>query len=254
MTPDEQCSIFAHGLLNSRTRITPTVDLGEKLANCSPRARCMSGACPVCVDLHSKSLVQALQNGLTEEPIVFTTIVAARSATAIGDLHRFNPALTARQIRYATSKIGFYRAFFLLDATLNEHKTGRYEPFWCMHYHGLVAGIRPDVLKEQLKAQYPATDAIPRPISTTEWDGNPDALAYLLTSNFDRRIARDDGIRFDKRTGEPRFCRVTDPDRIQTERMEELLLFLDRIGIRGRFVPVYCRLYGDAARGYRIGC
>jgi hypothetical protein len=91
-------------------------------------------------------------------------------------------------------------------------------------------------LKKRLQAQFPKTDAIPRPVKVQEWDGKKRPIRYMAKSKFWRRIGSDNGERFNNANGKNRSCRATDKQPLKSSQRRELLLHLDQIGLQGRLV------------------
>jgi hypothetical protein len=168
--------------------------------------------------------------------IVAVSIVPADGTTAPGQL---TPNQHTRNVRRWKDALGRADVPWFLggsDWSFNEHQNDRYGPHWSHHFYGFTTTTDPDDLKKKLQAQFPKTDAIPRPVKVQEWDGKKKAIAYMVKSKFNRRIASDDGQRFDKDKGENRSCRATDKQPLKSSQRRDLLLHLDQIGLQGRLI------------------
>jgi hypothetical protein len=86
---------------------------------------------------------------------------------------------------------------------------------------------------EALKKHFPKSRDVRKPVYVTKWDGDPEALRYLMKQPTKRRISFV-GKRFDKKSGKHRKCRDTDKQPLRSRDRLELLLHLDDIGIAGR--------------------
>jgi hypothetical protein len=91
-------------------------------------------------------------------------------------------------------------------------------------------------LKKRLQAQFPKTDAIPRPVKVKAWDGTKRPIRYMLKPEFWRRIGTNEGERFDKTKDGTRSCRATDKQALKSSQKRELVLHLDAIGLQGRLM------------------
>ena len=67
-----------------------------------------------------------------------------------------------------------------MDWSFNHHAQDRYEPHWLEHFYGFTATDDLEGLKRNLRTQFPATDAIPRPVTVNPWNGSKRALRYML--------------------------------------------------------------------------
>ncbi len=212
--------------------------LADKLEPCVKGWRCRSGACPECTragqKLFAKTAAAFQAKHHEVGHIVCVSIVPADGSCKPKDL---DPAFAARNVRRWKEWLG--RAgitWFVgaLDYSLNEHDTERYKPYWSEHIYGLTTTADIKGLKKKLRKQFPASDAIPRPVKVKPWDGDPDAFNYILKPNYWRRVATDDGERFTKNG--KRSCRATDKQRLKSKQRVRLALYLDELGLHGRLV------------------
>jgi hypothetical protein len=215
--------------------------LTDQLDGCRPKHRCLSPTCPECGAAANAASLKAIRSFLDNhhhhhgEQIVVVSVVPADGEIAPGEL---NAAQHARNIRRWKQALGRAGATWFIGATdwsYNTHVEHRYKSRWIEHFHGFTATHDVKDLKRKLRKQFPATDAIPRPVHVKQWDGNDDAIRYALKATFWRRIASDNGQRYSKH-GKRRKCRATDKQPLTRKQERQLLLHLDQLGLQGRFV------------------
>jgi hypothetical protein len=177
-----------------------------------------------------------LRKRADQEPIYRISIVPNGSITPVGGLDTLDTANFARRLRRAFQQAGSQWVAGGVDFSVNEHKDGRYDAFWCPHFYGFTTADSAKDLKNALKRVFRNSDAIPRPVAVKEWDGRSRALRYAFKVNFKRRIGVDDVTRLDSKTGEFRRFRDTLSDRLRASEKLELALFLDEQDIGGRLV------------------
>ena len=219
----------------------PALNLADKLDRCRPRARCKSAACPACCGaaqrLYTKITKDFLLNKCSDDATtVCVSIVPADGTSKRGHLSNAQHVRNVRRWKTALGRAGVSWFIGATDLSFNEHKDGRYSPHWSEHFYGFTETDDPEVLKRNLRKQFPKTDAIPRPVTVKEWDGRKAALQYAVKDIFWRRIGTDDGRRFDKRTGTERSCRATDKQPLRSSQRCELVLHLDEVGVQGRLL------------------
>jgi hypothetical protein len=215
-------------------------NLADKLDNCKPKARCKSAACPECStaaqDLVTEVTHKFLKKKAKAGTIVAVSIVPADGTSAPGQLSPNQHARNLRRWKDALGRAGI--SWFLggSDWSFNEHENDRYQPHWSHHFYGFTITNDLQILKRDLQAQFPKTDAVPRPVKVQEWDGDTKPIAYMVKSKFNRRIATDDGQRFDKDNNKNRSCRATDKQPLKSSQRRDLVLHLDQIGLQGRLM------------------
>jgi hypothetical protein len=219
----------------------PCQALADKLEGCKPNARCKSAACPECSNAAQGLVTKVTRRFLKKQAkmakIVAVSIVPADGTCAPGQL---TPNQHSRNVRRWKDALGrSFVPWFLggSDWSFNEHQNDRYQPHWSHHFYGFtITNDDLQILKRDLQEQFPKTDAIPRPVKVQEWDGKKKPIAYMLKSKFNRRIATDEGQRFDKTNGGKRSCRATDKQPLKSSQRRDLLLHLDQIGLQGRLM------------------
>jgi hypothetical protein len=168
--------------------------------------------------------------------IVAVSIVPADGITNPGQLSLAQHQRNVRRWKEALGRAGVPWFVGASDWSFNEHQDNRYQPHWAHHFYGFTATTDAAGLKKRLQAQFPKTDAIPRPVKVQPWDGKKKPIRYMLKFDFFRRIGSDDGQRFDKANGEHRSCRATDKQPLRSSQKRELLMHLDQIGFQGRLM------------------
>jgi hypothetical protein len=216
----------------------PSLALADKLEGCKPKARCKSPACPECAYAAEQWLTSVIEKYLVNKVsmIVCLSIVPPDGIINPGQLSGAQHQRNVRRWKEALGRAGVAWFIGASDWSFNEHQDNRYQPHWAHHFYGFTATTDPDDLKKRLQAQFPKTDAIPRPVKVQEWDGKKKPIRYMLKSEFFRRLGSDEGQRFNKAIGKDRSCRATDKQPLRSSQKRELLLHLDQIGFQGRLM------------------
>lgn len=162
--------------------------LAQKLSNCRKEARCLSGACPVCM-----RRVRRIWAGKFVAPAVladqadwmFVTAIPARSVFALGTLEKFNPRRLHETLRKQFSRGPLAQAKVLGGIDFNYHQDRKGQSFWCPHWHLLVKATHAKV-HEALGKYYRPTELARRPLEVRPLDrgGLLDAATYLLKSVY----------------------------------------------------------------------
>jgi hypothetical protein len=229
------------------------LSLANKLADCRSNHRCQSAACPECASAGQRLVTRVVRRFL-KKPARDGTIVCVSVVPADGVIkpRKLSPADHQRAVRRWKDKLckaGVTWFVGAIDISFNESRSARYRPFWSIHFFGLTVTDDRKKLKRELRKHFPSTDSIPVPVKVTKWDGDPKALGYILKPNFWRRIGTDDAQRHDMATGGTRSCRATDKQRLPSRRKRELLVYLDDIGMQGRFVMGHLQIKYLTATG-----
>ena len=174
--------------------------------------------------------------------VMAISIVQPSSAVPIGELGQFSTTNFFRRLKYTLDKAGGGWVIGALDYSVNFHEGDRYEPHWAVHLHGFTVTDDQEALRRQLVEAVKKSDAIPRPVRVTVWDGHKRAIRYVLKTNFQRRKGIDDAERFDTKTGKSRTCRATKTQRLLAAQSVELALHLDRVGWEGRLFMRHVQL------------
>jgi hypothetical protein len=217
-----------------------SAQLVTKLANCGPDHRCLSPACPEC-SFAFRALTTAvalpyLLGHTDRQKIVCVSVVPADGTILPGQLSVPQHVRNNRRWKEALGRAEVTWFLGATDWSFNHHAQDRYEPHWLEHFYGFTATEDLDELKRNLRAQFPATDAIPRPVKVKRWDGRKRALHYMAKSDFFRRIGTDEGKRSSGEGAERPEHRATDKQPLRSQEQFDLLIHLDQIGMQSRFL------------------
>jgi hypothetical protein len=233
-----------------------SMNLADRLEACKPDRRCWSAACPKCSyaaqTFTTEVAVKFLTSHQDRNKIVCVSVVPADGDIPQGKLSSDQHARNVRRWKEALRRAGVTWFIGATDWSFNEHNGGRYKPSWQEHFYGFTATDDPKELKKKLKEQFPTTDSIPRPVRVKVWDEDPTAIEYMLKPIFWRRIGTDEGQRCEKDSTEKRECRATDKQPLRSAEKHELLMFLDKIGIQGRFLMRWLQFTNLRGSGWTI--
>jgi hypothetical protein len=231
-------------------------DLATKLEACKKHHRCQSAACPNCARAAKRFCTKVIREFLRHHPdrdkIVCVSVVPADGTILKGELTAEQHVRNVRRWKGALGHAGVTCFVGATDWSFNEHTDGRYQPGWQEHFYGFTVTDDPKELKKQLKEQFRATDAIPRPVQVKVWDGDQTAIEYMLKTDFRRRIGTDDGQRRDNDGDGSRECRATDKQPLRKSQKHELMLHLDEIGLQGRLLMRWLQIVNLADSGWTI--
>ena len=166
----------------------PCQTLANKLDACKRGTRCKSPACPECSSRPGAADRATIKKFLKEKAktatIVCVSIVPADGITNPGQLSLAQHHRNVRRWKEALGRAGVTWFLGGSDWSFNEHEDERYQPHWSHHFYGFTATTDPEDLKKTLQAQFPKTDAIPRPVKVQEWDGKKRPIGYMIKSKF----------------------------------------------------------------------
>ncbi len=77
-----------------------------------------------------------------------------------------------------------------IDVSVNEHAEGFHKPFYQFQLWAFTPTRALWRVEHKLRAHFPASRHVKRPVRVLPFDGDPRAFAYALKPNFDRRITR----------------------------------------------------------------
>jgi hypothetical protein len=230
--------------------------LANKLEGCKRGARCKSAACPECSAAAQDLVAEVTRRFLKEKAktatIACVSIVPADGITKPGQLSLAQHQRNVRRWKETIGRAGVTWFLGGSDWSFNEHQDDRYHPHWSHHVYGFTATTDLDDLKKRLQAQFPKTDAIPRPVKVQPWDGKRKPIGYMAKSKFFRRIGSDEGQRFNKANGKNRSCRATDKQPLRSSQKRELLLHLDQIGLQGRLLLKWVQILHRGVAGSAV--
>jgi hypothetical protein len=237
-------------------------NLANRMAQCKPKQRCLSGACPVCSGAMQRVLLEASHRRRAKLQAANIACVAV-TIIAKGVRYSTNPTekeegvrvLKTLKLKERMAKVlslgKGHRAFGGIDLSLNSdaRKVGEFEfegptfePHWRPHLQVIMTRRSLDEVEEALRAEFPAHKLIPRPVVATDVDGNPSLDAYLLKRLFEpgRSGKRETYRRF--RADGSRSEQTTRQVVLSVEERLDQLIYLDRLGLDGRLVFIGCRL------------
>jgi hypothetical protein len=214
--------------------------VADRLEECERGTRCLSGACPECAHLLQRWLVRKSQRFIAlylqkpETDLIALSIIPAKSVARSGKLEKICVVNCQRRLKYALQQTGIKVAIGGMDFSFNEDEHGKYRPFWSQHYYLITCARDADELRKALKAFFPKTKAIPRPVKKSLFENKARRRSYALKTIFKRRIGYT-AIKID-RSGEKRKCRNTSRDRLRSRERFELFIYLNKIGLAQRVV------------------
>jgi hypothetical protein len=183
---------------------------------------------------------------------VCVSVVPADGIINSGQLSAAQHQRNTRRWKEALGRAGVTWFIGGSDWSFNEHQDDRYRRHIAHHFYGFTSTTDPDDLRKRLQAQFPKTDAIPRPVKVQSWDGDRKAIRYMIKANFRRRIGSDEGQRFNKANGKNRSCRATDKQPLRSSQKRELLSHLDQIGLQGRLMLKWVQILNLGTAGSAV--
>jgi hypothetical protein len=174
-----------------RSKDATALALAETLRSCEPHRRCVSGACPECGRAAQRLFVEAAQHAMAScrDDLLMVTVVLSTAIIADGDLRgRELFATTRRRLTRVLREVGA-SAFGGFDISFNEHEHGAFAPHWSPHACFFLLGADMERGEETLRARFPHSREVPRPVFAKAFDGKLNGLAYALKSDFQRRVS-----------------------------------------------------------------
>lgn len=225
-------------LARRSTRNDGVTRLAERLLACTPRSPCRSGACPECLAVAQRDLAHLSFDfaGRMENAghsVVYAIVMPP--ASAVETLRELDLERVIENMTGAFTMQTVMKAVFAVNFGVHEHASGAYESFFVPHVHALIASDEDvTIVGTELRASFPGTDAIPRPVCAGPWDGAATSCASLLQRSCRQYRDLDDDIVWDRDSGEARALHEGRWERLPPKRRIELLSFLDQIGIDRR--------------------
>lgn len=203
--------------------------LAVKLASCTLRSPCRSGACPACTRALQRHFVGEARRILRPPSDFVTVCIVPNVPIRFGALSQlpildFSESVRARLAR---SRIGF--CIGGVDFSFNESRRGDFSPHWSPHIWFLTDKFNQARWEVRLRGYFARSLAIPRPVKIQDWDGDLAAIGYSLKYEFKRRIST-----MGRRAQGTRVCKVTNYDRLRSQERFELYSYLHRIGLGSR--------------------
>lgn len=213
--------------------------VADRLRCCCPEVRCMSGACPECARAWQRWFTTATQDFLVHANAVGSqgTILSPVHATGIVEPGSgLPPAALPRVgnvVRKALTAAGLSTAVVGIDVSFNEHLAADFRPHWSLHPRVFVPRPLTAFEVKTLRAHFPPSNLIPRPLKVAAFDGNLVGIAYGMKPAFGRRQSYEQTKPTSNGT---RQCRNTRGRPLRGNEAVELAVFLDAVGMRQRLI------------------
>jgi hypothetical protein len=221
-----------HGKNNSEA-----LRVAQRLEDCCPKHRCLSGACPECGRLlqrawvhESRKLISSLEVEGTE--LVALSLILPNSTVALGAPKSFDLKNMQRRLKSRLDDAEVDAAIGSIDFSFNDDEDGEYQGSWCPHVYLITSTADRRQLRRKLSG-FECSKEIPRPKKIIRFENTARRRLYSMKMNFERRIGYDDRK---IRNGKIQDCRNTRTDRLRALERHELLLFLDQIGFAERAI------------------
>lgn len=171
-------------------------ELASVLDACTPTLPCRSAACPVCglafqqvavaiVEEFIRAPARAIRNRMT-----FLTIAPASGCVPPDKLSLEDFERVGAEISAALAAIDLAATIVGLEASFNEDSTGCFEDHWCVHGHGLQVDWMSKAQKCALRAAFPHSELVRRPILCVPLDQEPAGRMYSFKPARLRRVTR----------------------------------------------------------------
>jgi hypothetical protein len=238
------------------------ITLAQKLDTCNARTPCRSPACPRCAQAAQENFV-ATVTAYTRERRAMLAAVRNRSRPqvtfaavtivpgSLASLPGYLGAPTVDQVhRWFTDRLAGARLTLLVGVLEVQFVScPRFPSQWLWHLHGLVETRNIDQVGRRLRALFPASSLVPRPIQIKPWDDSRRWLRYCLKLELRRRVGIGAMSRFNMGQQKPRHCRGTKSLRLDSKEFLELVSFLDSIRLDDRIITK-----GSQLRASSNGC
>jgi hypothetical protein len=203
--------------------------LAVRLASCTLRSPCRSGACPACTRALQRHFVGEARRILRPASEFVSVCLVPTVPIRFGALSQL-PILDFTESvgeRLMQSRISFCVGG--VDFSFNESRRGDFSPHWSPHIWFLTDKFNRARWEIRLRNYFARTPAIPRPVKIQQWDGDLAAIGYSLKYEFKRRISTTG-----QRSQGARRCKVTTYDRLRSQERFELYSYLHQIGLGSR--------------------
>jgi hypothetical protein len=211
--------------------------LADRLDECAPRQRCMSGACPECCRAHQRWFVahagQLIQDASSDDQTFMVSIVPEFAQFLPRELGEVDIDLVTRKTLRLLKSAGVTVAVGATDFSINIDFRGC-TPYLQLQYTFFTSS-KDGLSNRRLRRALSPTGNIKRPVRVTEFDGENAGLAYALKYEFVVRETyfQDTGSRVDGRS-----CRNTRNRPLRGQKWVAMMLLLDTIGLHGRLALI----------------
>lgn len=179
-----------------RSQVEAAACVAEVLAGCSAARPCQSGACPVCGAAFQELMV-AIGNQFIRIPASkirnrahALTIVPSSGCVAPNNLTIGVFKQVGAEIVAALDRLGFPSTLIGLEATFTEDITGQVESHWCVHGHTNGVDWPSDSLVYGLKADFPPSPWVKRPVRLDLLDDRSEGRRYPFKPQRLRRVTQ----------------------------------------------------------------
>lgn len=170
--------------------------LAATLAACTVVQPCHSAACPACglafqqaavslVNLQIRAPAHEIRSRMTA-----LTIVPAIGCLAPDDLTIEPYKRVGTEVSAALAVLELPPAIIGLEVSFNEDATGKVEPHWCAHAHGIGYDWLSNAQERSLRAAFPPSRLVKRPVLCVPLDSNEQGSRYPFKPERVRRVTQ----------------------------------------------------------------
>jgi hypothetical protein len=166
--------------------------LAGVIESCKPGHRCVSAACIECNRATQRLFVDAGEALLRSSSVSVTAMSVVFKGAWILQGRLINPSdlfeSLSRRLRKALLVADIRQAFGGFDVSANEHACGGFSTHYRPHAYVFVPTRQMKRAERTLRAFFPASNAVRRPLVAFDFDGRRKGLAYALKRDFQRRV------------------------------------------------------------------
>jgi hypothetical protein len=209
--------------------------LVNRLDQCEQNNRCCSGACPECGRLFQRGFVRYSKSFVSEHVkgngLAALSIIPAQPIVRPGKLNGFSIKDLHRRLKYALGKTDLSVGLGGVDFSFNEHREGKYKPYWSPHVYLIASTADRKKLGTNIRKQFTSRNGVPRPTHVASFENTALRRSYALKMKFDRRIGYTK-----KASGKRKSYEDTSYDKLRANELLELLIYLNQIGLAARAI------------------
>ena len=214
--------------------------LADQLESCSPRHRCLSGACPECCRAHQRWFVntarQLIRDASAGDNMCMASIVPDYGRFTLDELGELDVTLITKKMLRLLKSAGVAVAIGATDFSINVVATNA-EP--CLQVQFILFTPCKRVLSGRMLRQALNTNGmVMRPVRVREFDGDNAGLAYALKYEF---VLREGYSQRSDSRADKRNCRNTRSRPLRGQKWLAMALLLDRIGLFDRLALLGAR-------------
>jgi hypothetical protein len=182
----DHCRVLKNGGHESESSLV------RKLSACRKARRCGSGACPVCLRLYRRRLLQEAEHLFqTHADWTRVSIIPADLDIPGGSLSGIRLDMQVKRLRKRLERsapcLSKAIVFGGIDFSFNIEENDETQGYWQGHLYLLIAKKNTRVLREAVKAAFLPEETAPRPYRFRAVDNAPAAVTYAFKSMFNRR-------------------------------------------------------------------